>query len=81
MTRNITLSVEDSVLKEVRRIAVEQDTTLTGMVRDYLQKLATENAASSRSRRERETLEHSFERYRFKVGKRTWKRADLYARS
>jgi hypothetical protein len=25
MTRNITLSVEDSVLKEVRRIAVEQD--------------------------------------------------------
>lgn len=33
-----------------------------------------------RRRREREALERSFERFRFKVGKRTWKRADLYAR-
>jgi len=33
-----------------------------------------------RKRREREALERSFERFRFYVGKRTWKRADLYAR-
>ena len=51
------------------------------MVRDYLEKLAAEDAASGRRRREREALERSFERFRFKVGKRTWKRADLYARS
>ena len=65
----------------MRKLAVERDTTLTGMVRDYLEKLAAEDAASGRRRREREALERSFERFRFKVGKRTWKRADLYARS
>ena len=78
---NITLSLDDGLVKEVRKIAVDQDTTLTGLVRDYLEKLAAENAASGRKRREREALERSFTRLQVKVGKRTWKREDLYARS
>src|SRR5205823_5006986 len=75
---NITLSLDDELVKKVRKIAVERDTTLTGLVRDYLEKLAVEDATSGRRWREREALERSFERFRFKVGKRTWKRADLY---
>jgi hypothetical protein len=78
---NLTLSLDDKLVKKARKIAVERDTTLTGMVRDYLEKLAAEDAASGRRRREREVLERSFEGCRFKVGERTWKRADLYARS
>ncbi len=78
---NITLSIDDEVIKKVRKIAIERDTTLTGLVRGYLEHLAVEDAASGRRRREREALERSFERFQFKVGKRTWKRADLYARS
>lgn len=78
---NITLSLDDNLVKKVRKIAVERNTTLTGMVRDYLEELAAAEASSSRRRRERETLEQSFERFRFRVGKRTWKRADLYART
>jgi len=78
---NVTLSIDDELVKTVRKIAVERDTTLTGMVREYLEKLAAEEAATGRRRRERETLERSFERFQFRVGKRTWKRADLHARS
>jgi hypothetical protein len=78
---NITLSLDDDLIKKARKIAVERDTTLTGMVRDYLEGLATEAASSGRRRHEREALEQSFDRFRFKVGKRTWKRADLYVRS
>ena len=78
---NITLSLEDQLVKRVRKIAVERDTTLTGMVRDYLEKVAAEDAASGRKRREREALDRSFQQFQFKVGKHTWKRADLYARS
>jgi hypothetical protein len=78
---NITLSLDDRLVKEVRKIAVDRDTTLTGMVREYLERLAAENAAHGRKRREREALERSFERFQFRVGKRTWKRADLHARS
>jgi len=78
---NITLSLDNELIKKVRKIAVERDTTLTGLVRDYLETLAVEDAASGRRRREREALERSFKHFQFKVGKRTWKRADLYVRS
>lgn len=78
---NITLSLDDKLVKEVRKIAIEKDTTLTGLVRAYLELLAKEHASSGRRRREREALEHSFTEFQFRVGKRTWKREDLYARS
>ncbi len=78
---NITLSLDDKLVKEVRKIAVDRDTTLTGLVREYLEKLAVENAASGRKRRELEALERSFQQFHAKLGKRTWKREDLYVRS
>jgi uncharacterized protein DUF6364 len=77
---NITLSLDDDLVKEVRKIAVERDTTLTGLVRSYLQEIAAEHANSGRKRREIEALERSFEQFQFRMGKRTWKREDLYER-
>ncbi len=78
---NITLSLPEELVKRVRKIAVDRDTTLTGLVREYLGDLARQEAGVGRKRREREALERSFERFRFKVGKKTWKRAELYDRS
>jgi hypothetical protein len=78
---NITLSLDDKLVKDLRKIAIDRDTTLTGLVRAYLEKLAAENAASGRKRREREALEHSFKQFQFRIGKRTWRREDLYVRS
>ncbi|HYU47850.1 MAG TPA: DUF6364 family protein [Terriglobales bacterium] len=77
---NITLSLDDDLVKEVRKIAVERDTTLTGLVRSYLQELASEHAKSGRKRRELQALEESFEKLQFDMGKRTWKREDLHER-
>jgi hypothetical protein len=77
---NITLSLDDNLVKEVRKIAVERDTTLTGLVRAHLQELAAEHAKSGRKRRELEALEESFKQFQFRMGKRTWKREDLYER-
>ncbi|HEY6340998.1 MAG TPA: DUF6364 family protein [Bryobacteraceae bacterium] len=78
---NVTLSLDDNLVKKVRKIAVDRDTTLTGMIREYLERVAAEDSARGRKRREREILERSFTQFQFKVGKRTWKREDLYARS
>lgn len=77
---NITLTLDDKLVKEVRKIAVERDTTLTGLVRNYLQELAAEQARSGRKQRELEALERSFERVRFNLRKKTWRREDLYDR-
>jgi Family of unknown function (DUF6364) len=78
---NVTLSLDDNLVKKVRKIAIDRDTTLTGMIREYLERVAAEDSASGRKRREREILERSFTQFQFKVGKRTWKREDLYGRS
>ncbi len=77
---NITLSLDEKLVKELRKIAVDRDTTLTGMVRDYLEKVAAENSATGKKRRQREALERTFERHQFHIGERTWTRADLHAR-
>lgn len=77
---NVTLSLDEKLVKQVRKIAVERDTTLTGLIRDYLQRLANDDASSGRRKRELEALEESFRKYSFKVGPRTWKRQDLYER-
>jgi len=77
---NITLSVDEKLIKEVRKIAIERDTTLSNLVRDYLEKLAAESAASGRRRRERAALEKSFAKVRFTMGKPTWKRETLHER-
>jgi hypothetical protein len=77
---NITLSLEDDLVREVRKIAVERDTTLTGLVRSHLQELAAEHAKSGRKRREIQALEESFKQFSFRLGKITWKREDLHER-
>ena len=78
---NITLSVDEKIIKEVRKIAIERDTTLSCLVREYLEKLASENAAGGRKRREREALERSFANLQIKVGRPTWRREDLHERA
>lgn len=78
---NITLTLQDELVREVRKIAAERDTTLTGLVRNYLEQVAAENAKSGRKRRELEALERSFQKFQFQLGKRTWTRADLHERS
>lgn len=37
---NITLSLDDKLVKDIKKLAVDRDTTLTGLVREYLEKLA-----------------------------------------
>jgi len=79
---NITLSLDENLVKEVRKIAVERDTTLTGMVRTYLQEVAAQHG-SERKRRNLELLNATFDRLQtgLDYGKRTWRREDLYDRS
>ena len=43
---NITLSLPEDLVRLVRKIAVDRDTTLTGLVREYLNEVAREEAAA-----------------------------------
>jgi hypothetical protein len=77
----MTVPLDDKLVKEVRKIAEERDTTLTGLVRTHLEELAREHSHSGRKRREHKALEGTFNRFQFHLGKKTWNREDLYPRS
>ncbi len=75
---NITLSIDEEIVKKVRKIAVDQDTTLTAMVREYLKTVADSDQAERRERIRK--LNDTFRKYSGKMGPRTWTREDLYER-
>jgi Family of unknown function (DUF6364) len=79
---NVTLTLDDTLVKEIRKIAAERETTLTGLVREYLQQLAAENDDSERKRQELELLNLALDKFQRPLGygNRTWKREDLYDR-
>ncbi len=74
---NLTLAIEEDVLLEARRLALERGTTVNKLVRDYLADLVR-----TRDRRAaaRERLLAAMERGVVKAEPRNWKREDLYDR-
>jgi len=62
---NIVLSLPKDLVKRVGKIAVDRDTTLTSLVREYLSELIRQDAATGRERRKQEALERSFEQFQF----------------
>ncbi len=80
---NITFAADDDVVKTVRKIAIDRDTTLAGMLRECLNQIAASagTEAAERKRQQLEALERSFEEHKFYGGPHTWRRADLYDRS
>jgi hypothetical protein len=52
MHKNITLSVEESVLAAVRRIAAERASSVNALVREFLTNLACQQDQAMRAGRE-----------------------------
>lgn len=75
---NLTMSIEADVLKKVRRLAVEKDTSVTALVREYLKRMAAKEEQST------ETviagLRKHFRAPGVVIGPRTWTREDLHER-
>jgi hypothetical protein len=75
--KNITLSVEDDILQEARKIAAERNTTVNAIVRAHLGDLVRQKKRTRDSlRRMRELAEQGG----MEVGEKTWTRDDLHER-
>lgn len=73
---NITLSIDETIVKKVRKIAIDRDTTLNAMVREYLTSVADSDAAVRKE--QADALMASTERLARDMGPRRWTRDDLY---
>ena len=75
--KNVTIALDEALLREARRIAADRSTTLNAMIRGYLEELAERESGVVKARRRivelcRET--------RAEVGPRAWTRDDLHER-
>ena len=70
---NLTLVIDDQVLRDARKLAVDRGTSVNQIVREFLE--ATVRQATSRQQARKRLLELALP-----VGPITWKRDDLYER-
>ena len=75
---NITMTLDDEVIMKVKRIAVEKNTTLTGLVRDYLIRIAKRE--DQRTEEVISELTQIMNAHDTKVGDIIWTRDELYER-
>jgi predicted transcriptional regulator len=75
---NVTISIDDNVLKRAKKIAIDRDTSFNGLVREYVESLV----AREERRRELqiEELDRLFEESTAIVGPVIWTRDDLHER-
>ena len=73
--KNITLAIDGDVLVKVRRLAAAKDTTVNGLVRDYLTRLVEQD---DRAKKARERLAALAKGSRWNPGPDwKWNREDL----
>jgi hypothetical protein len=75
---NITFSLDEETIKKVRKIALEKDTTLTALVRNYLSSVAKRDEQKKKTALKK--LKASFKTLSRDMGSRKWTRESLYER-
>jgi metal-responsive CopG/Arc/MetJ family transcriptional regulator len=75
--KNVTIALEESLLREARRIAADRSTTLNAMIREFLEELARRESRADKARRRIIELCHDSQA---EVGPRAWSRDELHDR-
>ncbi len=75
---NITLRIDEEIVRKVRKIAVERNTTLAAMVREYLGQVAQRDTVEKA--RAANALDGTFRELSRDMGRRRWTRDDLHDR-
>jgi len=75
---NVTMSIEDTLLKRARKIAVERDSTLSDMYRSFLDELVRQDEV--RRSFIAQELDALFGQSQAASGGQTWTRDELHER-
>lgn len=75
--KNITLSIDEDVVRTVRRYAAERGSTVNALVREFLTGLAHRE---DRARKARQRIRQLSEQSTARVGSRSWTREELHER-
>lgn len=77
VARNLTLTLDDDLLRAARKVAVDRNTSVNQLVRDYLADLVRE---TDRQLTAIANLDRIFRESRIRIGRRNWTRQELHER-
>jgi plasmid stability protein len=77
MNKNITMTIDETVLKKVRIFAAERRTSVNALVREYLDSLVAKERATDEAR---ESLLNLAREKAGDMGSQKWNREKLYDR-
>ena len=75
---NLTLKIDDKLLKRARKVAIDKEKTLTSLIREYLENLVRRENCSKENVISK--LKKCFANTNMVVGDKTWTREDLHER-
>ena len=75
--KNVTIALDESLLREARRIAADRSTTLNAMIREFLAELAQRE---SRAVKARHRIVELCRNTQAEIGPRTWSRNEIHER-
>ena len=75
---NLTMSIDETILRKARKRAIDKNVSLTALVREYLGKLAAEEDLQREAAATE--LMQAFERADVVVGPKRWTREQLHER-
>ena len=76
---NLTLAVDADILRDARKIAIDEDTSVSAMAREFLADLVESRRRKRRSQLADELFSYADE-HPFHMGKITWTREELHER-
>ena len=75
--KNVTISVDDHLLRDARRLAAERDTSLNALIREYLEGLTQRE---SRAKQARARIVALCRQSTAEIGSSRWTRDELHER-
>jgi len=78
MNKNITMAIDQDLLKKAKKIAVDKNTTVSGLIRSYLNNLV-EQEEKNKDEIISE-LTNIFDHSKAVIGNKNWNREDLHER-
>jgi hypothetical protein len=77
VSRNLTITLDEQLLRDARKIAIDRNTSVNRLIRDFLAGLVREQ---DRRQAALADVEEIFRTTRVSVGRRSWTREDLHER-
>ena len=76
--KNITMSIDSDLLKRARKMAIDKDSSLTGIIRDFLHREVDRHETPQK--KARKELFALMKKSRLKLGIKNWTRESLHER-